>query len=135
MLGPRVGAERRVELDLGGEGGRGGETFSFLDARCKTGCTIEKKHMLPVAWATWGGSFAPWGAAAPQTPPCSWRGSRPTDSHGWGAAAPPSQHVFLFDRASGFAPCVKKAESFTTPSLPPTPKFQLHTSLRTNTRT
>ena len=61
-----------------------------------------KKHMLAVAWATWGGSFAPWGAAAPQTHPCSWRGSRPTDSPGWGAAAPPSQHVFLFDRAFGW---------------------------------
>ncbi len=30
-IGPRVSAERRVEMDLGGEGVKGrGETFSFL---------------------------------------------------------------------------------------------------------
>ena len=67
MLGPRVSAERRVELELGGREGMGGKTFSFLDARCTD--ARSKKHMLAVAWATWGGSFAPWGAAAPQTPP------------------------------------------------------------------
>ena len=88
--------------NLGGREGRGGETFSFLDARCKTGCTIEKN----TCWLSLGPlgvvHSLPGGLPLPRPPPCSWRGSRPTDSHGWGAAAPPSQHVFLFDRAFGW---------------------------------
>ena len=61
-----------------------------------------KKHMLAVAWATWGGSFAPWGAAAPQTPPLFLEGLPPHRLPWMGCCRPPSQHVFLFDRAFGW---------------------------------
>ena len=99
-----------------------------------TECTIEQKHML----AGGGGSTPSMGVCGAGAPPGTRGGS--------GERQPPRERMnhpkwpkrqpacVFFDRASGFAPRVKKAEGFTTPSLPP-PKFQLHTSLRTNTRT
>ena len=99
-----------------------------------TECTIEQKHML----AGGGGSTPSMGVCGAGAPPGTRGGS--------GERQPPRERMnhpkwpkrqpacVFFDRASGFAPRVKKAVGFTTPSFPP-PKFQLHTSLRTHTRT